>query len=219
MKLKPQHTVLIVTTLAAIAVVVVLSASAGNAPGATRSDGSLITYRIAEGEAGASVELPITLQEGNDAAHESVHIFEQIAVIPGTVDAALDTATLMIEVGYDPAVTDGATIRQELFLVGYTPLAREDTTPTEVAADGSSQQIEIAADGRLAPRFVVAKAGVPAELVFSAGTGCLTSVSFPDLSITQDISSGGTVSLPAMEPGVYAIVCSENAFDGAIVVE
>ena len=37
--------------------------------------------------------------------------------------------------------------------------------------------------------------------------------------ITEDISQGATVSLPAMEPGTYDILCGGDGSEGAIVVE
>ena len=219
MKIRPPQLILGVTALVAVIAVVVLATSAGNAPGASRTEGSRIIYKVADGTADGSIELPINLQEGNDAAHESEHVFERVAAIPGAIEAVFDTESLVLTVGYDSSATNGATIRQELYMAGYTSLAREDATPAQIAIDGASQRIEIAADGGLSPRFIAARAGLPLELVFSAGTDCLPSISLPELSVTQDISQGGTITLPTLEPGTYALVCGQGALEGTLVVE
>lgn len=219
MRLKPPHIVLGVTVLAATIAVIVLAASAGNAPGASRTEGSRITYKVAEGIADASIDLPVTLKEGGDAAHESEHVFESIAGLPGAVTATFDTTTLQLTIGYDSSVIDAATLRQQLYLAGYTPFSREDATAAERTADGALQRIAITADGGLQPRIILAEAGLPIEMVFSSGTGCLASVSIPDLGVTRDISQGGTVTLPALEQGSYALACGQGALEGTLIVE
>ena len=69
------------------------------------------------------------------------------------------------------------------------------------------------------PYLILATAGVPIEIEFAPGTECRTIVKFPQIGIEQDISQGGTVALPALEPGEYQIACGDDGHEGALLVE
>ena len=60
---------------------------------------------------------------------------------------------------------------------------------------------------------------MPTEIDFSPGQDCRVSIKIPAVGIVQDISQGGTVTVPGMEPGQYQIVCSQDGHEGTLIVE
>lgn len=217
-KIKPAYIILGV-------IVVIVGAFAlprlfASQPGMTSSDGDVITTTIAAVDTNASAVYSVTLLEGVDAEHEFDHMLEAVQGIPGVGEVSLDTVALELTVHYDNTVMGDSIIRDQLLAAGYVVPSIADATPTEVAEDGSVQRIAIADDGvQFNPWFIRATAGVPVELDFDPGKECRVSISFPDLGIEQDISQGGVVALPALEPGEYNIICSGGGVDGTIVVE
>jgi hypothetical protein len=73
--------------------------------------------------------------------------------------------------------------------------------------------------GEFNPGEFRAKAGKPIELVFGAGTGCSSRITFTDLNIDQDLRYGGTVKIPALKAGKYQYLCGSGSPSGALVVE
>jgi Cu+-exporting ATPase len=70
------------------------------------------------------------------------------------------------------------------------------------------------------PSVIHAKAGVPLEISFGQGSGCLGSVLIPDFSVNQDLTNGGAVvKLPAMKAGEYSFSCGMRMVYGKIVVQ
>jgi plastocyanin domain-containing protein len=65
---------------------------------------------------------------------------------------------------------------------------------------------------------VVAKPGIPLEITFKPGPGCLGAVLIPPFSIKQDIRSGAVVKVPAMQRGEYPFSCGMKMVFGKIVV-
>ncbi len=89
----------------------------------------------------------------------------------------------------------------------------------EAAMAGAVQRITVdPSSGVFSPNVLVAKAGVPLQIQFKPGTGCLSSVRFDDQQVSQDISHGGVVQLPAMRPGEYPFACGMKMVFGKIVV-
>lgn len=214
-------------TILAIAAVLIVgvafaitNAMSANAPGTTKTKGTQITYIISEAEAKSTVEIPVRLLEGSDAAHESAHIFESIANVPGAASATLDTEALTLTVAYDPAVLDPAEVQRSLAAVGYTEPTAADATPAEVSADGTTQSISISDNGSgLEPAVISARAGLPLTMVFGPGSECRTSIVLPALGASADIKSGGTIELAALEPGTYEIQCGGGGNEGMLIVE
>lgn len=219
MNLKPKHLLLIIAVLIVGGAFIIAQSLTANAPGATRTDGSRVTKTLSTAPADATFELPVRLLEGDDASHESDHIFETLAALPGVATATLDTETLTLDIGYASGMVDESAIRRHMFLAGYAGIMREDTTAAETGEDGV-QRISVADDGaQFVPSLIAAKPGAPIEIVFGPGSDCRTSVSVPQLGVTLDISQGGTMSLPPLDPGSYAIQCGGGATEGAIIVE
>jgi hypothetical protein len=189
-------------------------------PGTREQDGDVITETIGVVEPTTEAAFAIRLLEGSDAEHESTHVFEALAGLPGVGRASLDTSSLQLTVAYDDSLIDEAAIRSRLVDSGYIALTTEDATATEVSEDGTVQRIGITDTGdRFEPAFVLAQAGVPIEIEYGPGVECREIVKFPELGVSQDISEGGTVSLPALEPGEYQITCGGDAPEGVLIVE
>jgi len=84
---------------------------------------------------------------------------------------------------------------------------------------GAVQRISVdVSQGFYAPTVVHVKAGVPVEIAFGQGQGCLSRVQFPDFGVDQDLSQGGAaVKLPAMKPGEYQFHCGMSMVFGKVV--
>jgi len=93
----------------------------------------------------------------------------------------------------------------------------------EGAAVVSGDVQKIAVDlsqGYYDPTVIRAKAGLPLEISFGQGQGCLASVLVPDFGVNQDLTSGGAVvKLPAMEPGEHDFSCGMRMVFGKIIVQ
>jgi hypothetical protein len=93
--------------------------------------------------------------------------------------------------------------------------------PTGAASvEGGVQRIAIdVSKGYYDPTVVEAKAGVPLEITFGQGQGCLSEVLFPDFGVRQSLTQGGAVvKLPAMGPGERTFSCGMQMVFGKIVV-
>ena len=73
--------------------------------------------------------------------------------------------------------------------------------------------------GEFNPGEFQAKANMPIELVFGAGTGCSSRITFKDLGIDQDLRTGATVKLPPLQPGTYQYLCGSGSPSGSLIVE
>lgn len=70
------------------------------------------------------------------------------------------------------------------------------------------------------PTVIELVPGVPTEITFSDGAGCLSGVVFEQFGIVQDLTGGGaTVAIPALEPGQYPFSCDMEMVFGALVVQ
>ena len=88
------------------------------------------------------------------------------------------------------------------------------------AIAGGVQRISVdLSKGFYDPTVIHAKAGVPLEITFGEGRGCLASVLIPDFGVNQDLTSGGAVAkLPAMAAGEHEFSCGMQMVYGKIVV-
>ena len=104
-----------------------------------------------------------------------------------------------------------------------TASAPAQTTGGEGTAkvEGAVQRISVdVSTGAYEPSVITAKAGVPLEITFGQGGGCLASVLVPDFGIDQDLTQGGAVvKLPAMKAGEYQFSCGMQMVFGKIVVK
>ena len=90
----------------------------------------------------------------------------------------------------------------------------------ETVVEGDIQRIAVDASNGYDPNIIYAAAGVPMEITFGQGFGCFAEVYFPDFNIFEDLTAGPkTITLPALEPGVYEWSCGMQMVFGTIVVE
>jgi hypothetical protein len=86
--------------------------------------------------------------------------------------------------------------------------------------EGGVQTIEVDVSDGFAPNVIRAKAGVPMEITFGQGSGCMAEVMSADLGFYEDLQSGPrTIALPALQAGQYGFSCGMEMVFGAIVVE
>ncbi len=82
------------------------------------------------------------------------------------------------------------------------------------------QRVYITVTDGYDPDTIIVEAGVPAEIEFSEGHGCLGLVVFDDLGIEADLENGGAVvRLPALEPGTYGFRCGMDMVHGTLIAE
>jgi len=88
------------------------------------------------------------------------------------------------------------------------------------ALEGDVQRVYIDASAGFAPNLVRAVAGVPLEITFGQGFGCMAQVASRELGFFEDLTAGPvTLSIPALEPGEYGFSCGMEMVFGTIVVE
>jgi hypothetical protein len=104
---------------------------------------------------------------------------------------------------------------------GQAPASAADGPSAAAVLSGAVQTISVdLSQGYYDPTVIEAKAGVPLEITFGQGQGCLAKVLIPAFSVEQDLASGGAlVKLPAMGPGEYEFSCGMRMVFGKIVVK
>jgi len=119
--------------------------------------------------------------------------------------------------GTAPAVTNPAPAPQAPSASQVPAGAPEGTAKVE----GGVQRISVdLTKGYYDPSVIHATAGVPLEISFGQGSGCLGSVLVPDFSVDQDLTNeGAVVKLPAMKAGEYSFSCGMRMVYGKIVVQ
>ena len=86
--------------------------------------------------------------------------------------------------------------------------------------EGDVQRIMVDASAGYDPNVIRAIAGVPLEITFSQGFGCMAQVMSEELGFFEDLVSGPkTVRIPALLPGEYGFSCGMEMVFGSIVVE
>lgn len=97
------------------------------------------------------------------------------------------------------------------------PVAEPVRVPVETV---QVQRVRIEVTDGYDPPHIVVTAGVPVEITFSEGHGCLAEVVFDGLGIHADLTDGGAVvTLPALEPGVYPYSCGMHMVHGSVTAE
>lgn len=216
MKLSPKHWIWLVGASAIAAILVYQTVA--DPPGKRTQDGQIVTEIISTAEGDATAVFDITLKEGGDPAHEADHVFDSIQS-QAIEKASFDASTLKLQVQYDSALIAEGDIRQMLATAGYVALAASDGVAATISADGTSQQLAVTPGERLDPSLMTAKAGLPLTITFGPGSGHLASVKIEPLGVEQNIVQGGTLELPALQPGTYEFVCTEGYVDGTLIVQ
>jgi len=95
-----------------------------------------------------------------------------------------------------------------------------ETIEGQTVVEGDVQRIAVDASAGYNPNVIRATAGVPIEITFSQGSGCMAQVMSRDLGFFEDLTAGPkTVKLPALPAGEYGFSCGMEMVFGTIVVE
>lgn len=95
-----------------------------------------------------------------------------------------------------------------------------ETIEGQTVVEGDVQRIAVDASAGYNPNVIRATAGVPLEITFSQGSGCMAQVMSRDLGFFEDLTTGPkTIKLPALEAGEYGFSCGMEMVFGTIVVE
>jgi hypothetical protein len=216
MKLSPKHWIWLVGASAIAAILVYQSVA--DPPGKRTQDGQIVTEIISTAEGDSTAEFDIALQEGGDPTHEADHVFESIQS-QAIERASFDASTLKLLVQYDSTLVAEDDIRQMLAARGYVALTADDGVAATISDDGASQHLSVTPGERLDPSLMTAKAGLPLSITFGPGSGHLASVKIESLGVEQNIAQGGTLELPALQPGTYEFLCVEGYVDGTLLVQ
>jgi hypothetical protein len=82
------------------------------------------------------------------------------------------------------------------------------------------QRVHITVTDGYDPDAIIVEAGVPVEIEFSEGHGCLGRVVFDTLGVEANLEDGGAiVRLPALEPGTYGFRCGMDMVHGTLIAE
>lgn len=95
-----------------------------------------------------------------------------------------------------------------------------ETIEGVATVEGDVQRIYVDATSGFAPNKIVAAVGVPLEITFSEGYGCMAEVQFPDFGVYEDLTNGGAViDLPALDAGEYTFSCGMEMVFGTLLVQ
>jgi len=115
-----------------------------------------------------------------------------------------------------------ALIAASLGLAACSAPVATPTTPASPGAtstDGVQRFTVDLSTGRYVPDLIEAKAGVPIEITFGQGSGCLQALVFPDFGIDADMTQGPqTFELGALAPGDYPWACGMDMARGLLRV-
>jgi Cu+-exporting ATPase len=74
--------------------------------------------------------------------------------------------------------------------------------------------------GAYVPNEITAKAGVPIEITFGKGSGCVKRLVFPAFKVDADMTQGPkTLELGALKAGEYPWACGMNMKHGVLRVQ
>jgi hypothetical protein len=152
---------------------------------------------------------------------------EQLLVVTSADrDLHDDLVRAVVRSGLDPRSVTVANLER---IVDPTPLSIEEAErlglieppkqPVRATVE-TVQRVSIAVTDGYDPETIIIDAGVPSELSFSEGHGCLGRVVFDALGIDVDLENGGAiVKLPALKPGTYGFRCGMDMVHGTLIAE
>lgn len=80
------------------------------------------------------------------------------------------------------------------------------------------QRIRVVVSDDYYPNRIEVIPGVPVDIEFSEGHGCLARVVFDEFEIEEDLTNGGaTVRLPGLTPGTHEFSCGMRMVHGSVV--
>lgn len=151
-----------------------------------------------------------------------------IALSSGDRDLYEDIVRAAVTAGFAPESVVASTFerlyeRRPLTLAEAVALEMPEPpkTPVRVPIETHlTQRIRIEVTDGYDPADIVVAAGIPLEITFTEGNGCLANVVFERLGIEADLTNGGAVvHIPALDPGTYAFSCGMHMVHGSITAE
>lgn len=97
-----------------------------------------------------------------------------------------------------------------------------ETIEGAAVVEGDVQRITVDASNGYNPNVIRLAAGIPAEITFGQGSGCMAQVLSKDFGFFEDLTSGPqTVRIEgsALQPGEYTFSCGMEMVFGTIIVE
>lgn len=92
-------------------------------------------------------------------------------------------------------------------------------TAESVVRDRAQSFVVDASQGRFEPNHLLARAGVPIDLLVSQGSGCTERIVFDEPVADATLVTGPTtLRLPPLERGMYPFRCSQGTIAGLLVV-
>jgi hypothetical protein len=147
-----------------------------------------------------------------------------VVVAAAGVDLYDDLVGAVVDSGFDPLSVTVAELER---LIDPTGLPLEEAlrlglveAPKEPVRASVVQRLAVSVTDGYEPDTILVDAGVPIELAFSEGHGCLGRVVFGSLGIEADLESGGAlVKLPPLEAGTYPFSCGRGLVHGTLIAE
>ncbi|MRR09859.1 hypothetical protein EG831_07280 [bacterium] len=97
-----------------------------------------------------------------------------------------------------------------------------ETVEGAAVVEGDVQRITVDASNGYNPNVIKLAAGIPAEITFGQGSGCMAQVLSKDFGFFEDLTAGPqTVRIEgnALQPGEYTFSCGMEMVFGTIIVE
>jgi hypothetical protein len=151
-----------------------------------------------------------------------------IALAASDRDLYEDIVRAVVMAGFDPESVvsspfERLTERLPLTLAESVALGEPDSVvePVRVPIETVQvQRVRIEVTDGYDPAHIVVTAGVPVEITFTEGHGCLAEVVFQGLDIRADLTDGGAVvTLPGLDPGVHPFSCGMHMVHGSVTAE
>jgi hypothetical protein len=194
----------------------------------TRTSNRPDVYRITLGvdtcrSARALLELTVAELE-HVSAVSVVDDSTLVVVVADGVDVYDRLVSAVVDTGFDPQVVAVAELER---VVDASGLSLDDARRLglieprkEPVRAASVQRVSVHVTDGYDPDTILVSAGVPTEITFSEGHGCLGRVVFDSLGIEADLENGGaTVLLPALSVGTYSFRCGRDIVHGTLIVE
>jgi len=177
-----------------------------------RSVGELVRANVLEID---EVEAVTAGREGTLLVITSSEQDHYDEIVRAAVDAGLDPISVKVsdaERVFDPLLLS----LEEAGFLGLLEVPKEPVRATVETV----QRVSVSVTDGYDPDTILIEAGVPAEITFSEGHGCLGRVVFETLGIDVDLEQGGaTVRIPALEPGTYGFRCGMDMVHGTLIAE
>lgn len=136
-------------------------------------------------------------------------------LILAAVDSGLEPESVLIA-NLEPLFDRAPLSIEEAEMLGLVQPPKE---PVRAIVE-TVQRVQVEVTDGYDPDTIIIQAGVPAEIDFSEGHGCLGRVVFDDLGIDVDLEDGGAVvRLPGLEPGTYGFRCGMDMVHGTLIAE